>query len=86
MQKEVDPEKFRIFRYKGDDEVFVAVPNQYTKLIDAAIEQYGSISAVPNMKTVRGIFARRVGKSYRYADRNMQENDVTISQLLPIAG
>jgi hypothetical protein len=83
MQKEVDKHKFAFFRYKGEQELYVAVPNAYRKYIEAASEQYGSISAVPNMKTVRGIFVKRSDNNYRFVDRNMQENDITINQLEP---
>jgi hypothetical protein len=84
MLKEIDRNKFSFYRYKREDELYVAVPTQYCKVIDAAIEQYGSLAAVPDMKTVRGIFAKRTDKSFRYMDKNMQENDVTINQLEPL--
>ena len=83
MQKEADRQKFTFFRHKGEQDLYVAVPHAYSKYIEAAREQYGSISAVPNMKTVRGIFVKRSDDGYRFVDRNMQENDITINQLEP---
>jgi hypothetical protein len=83
MQKEVDFDKYEVYRYRGDEELYVAIPRTYRKFIDAAVEQYGQLESVPNMKTVRGVFVKRAGKAFRYADRVMQENDITISQLGP---
>lgn len=81
MQKEADRNKYTFFRYKGEDNLYVAVPNAYCNYINAAMEQYGSLASIPNMKTVRGIFVKRDGKAYRFVERNLQENDVTINQL-----
>jgi hypothetical protein len=81
MSKPLEKEKFSFYKYRGEEGLYVAVPNQFCKVIDAAAEQYGGVSSVPNMKTVRGIFVKRNGDDYSYVDRSMQENDITINRL-----
>jgi hypothetical protein len=81
MSKEIDREKFSIYRFRTDEQLCVAVPNAFKKVVTEAVQQYGSLQEVPNDKTVRGVFVHRHGEKYHFIDNNEQQNDITINQL-----
>lgn len=84
MSKEIDPEKFTVYRFKTDDQLYIAVPSGFCQVISNAVKEYGQLSAVPDEKTVRGVFAQKNGNKYHYIDNNEQQNDITINQLIAI--
>ena len=81
MKLNIHTKKFTVYKLNTEDQLYVAIPEEYNEVIQDAIAEYGSIEAVPSDKTVRGIFFPKE-KGVPFPDENAQQNDITINQLI----
>jgi hypothetical protein len=81
MKHNANPLKFVIYKLITEKRVYVAIPKEYVIEIENEIRFFHGINRVPNDKTVRGIFLKKISTDVYELDENAQQNDITINQL-----
>jgi hypothetical protein len=78
----LDSNKYVLFRLS--DEQLVAVDEENLKVLEHCMSVWKQLEKVPVDRTVRGVFVRKAGGELFSISDSIQQNDITINQLIPL--
>lgn len=81
MKPSIFTSEFSIYKINKEENLYIAIPQNFARIVRQYVTEYNSLLAVPSDKKVKGIVFKDLNSYDRNVETSQRISDVSINQL-----